>query len=337
MTVPTGAGAPHLIGPPRLTVGARGARGALPVRLAATVSREFTRGILSAAPADHSALHRGLADLSSLYGARFRPDLLDPDDLVSYTYMASELLGELRPRLGEVDLVVLAYATPEIDTRDFVGCFLADAVPGSPLVFSVSDQGPTAPFTALRLAGDYLEDRAGRRALVLALDQCTIPWDVPDRTALPACNAAVAVVVDRVDGDRVDGGGQAHGGGHTAPVGTAAAADSGTRVQVYPSLGPEEVGPAVRTALEAARSRTGRRAVLVAGRDTPVPAGCADAAVAVLTADRGRVCTGVWHALHGHRTGHPDGAGPVVVAEYDPQWRYLGVAEFDGGSAADGS
>lgn len=325
MTVRTSAAAPHLIGPPRLAARSRAERGALPVRLAETLSRAFTRGILSAAPADHSALHRGLADLSDLYGARFRPERLDPDDLVSYTYMASELLGELRPRLGDVDLVVLAYAAPEIDTRDFVGCFLSDAVPGGPLVFSVTDQGPTAPFTALRLAGDYLEDRAGRRALVLALDQSTIPWDVPDHAALPTCNAAVALVVDRAEG----------GGDAAGLPGTAREGDRRTRVRQYTSLALEDVGPAVQAALESAQLRSGRRAVLVAGWDTPVPDGCTGAAAAVLTADRGRVCTGVWHALDGHRTGHPEGAGPVVVADYDPQWQYLGLAEFDGEAVGD--
>jgi hypothetical protein len=320
MTVRSTAAAPHLIRPSRLTPRSFEERGALPIRLAATLSREFTRGILSAAPADYSALHRSLGDLTGLYGADYRPDLLDPDRLVSYKYMASELLGELGPLLGEVDLVILAYATPEIDTRDFVGCFLADAVPGGPLVFSISDQGPTAPFTALRLAGDYLEDCAGRRALVLALDQHTIPWDVPDRAALPTCNAAVAVVVDHVDAAR-------DGGSHASE---AAAADRGTQVLQYASAAPEDVGATVEEALASARLRFGRAAVLVAGRDTPLSQASVASAAAVFVADRGRVCTGVWHALDDHRLNHPDGTGPVVVVDYDPVWRYLGVAVFDG-------
>lgn len=320
MTVRTSADAPHLIRPPRLTPRSGEVPGALPVRLAATLSREFTRGSLSAAPADYSALHEGLSDLTELYGAAYRPDLFDPDRLVSYMYMASELLGELGPLLGEVDLVVLAYATPEIDTRDFVGCFLADAVPGGPLVFSLSDQGPTAPFTALRLAGDYLADCAGRRALVLALDQSTIPWDVPDRTVLPTCNAAVAVVVDCLD-----------------PVGRVDAAGADRRTQVWQraSVAPEDVGADIEAALASARLRFGRDAVLVAGRDTPLPEGAAASAAAVLVADRGRVCTGVWHALDDHRLNHPDGTGPVVVADYDPVWRYLGIAVFDGPATGD--
>lgn len=321
MTVRARVSAPHLIRPPRLTPRSAEEPGALPIRLAATLSREFTRGSRSEAPADYAALHESLGDLSELYGAAYRPDLLDPDRLVSYMYMASELLGELGQLLGEVDLVVLAYATPEIDTRDFVGCFLADAVPGGPLVFSLSDQGPTAPFTALRLAGDYLEDRAGRRALVLALDQHTIPWDVPDRAALPTCNAAVAVVVDRT-GPGPDAGG--HGAG------------AATQVRQRASVAPEDVGAAIEEALASARLRFGRGAVLVAGRDTPLPPDAVASAAAVLVADRGRVCTGVWHALDEHRLNHPDGTGPVVVVDYDPVWRYLGVAVFDGPVPGDG-
>ncbi len=314
MTARTRAGAPHQIRPSGLTPRSSEEPGALPVRLAATLSREFARGIVSAAPADFSALHRSLGDLSGLYGATYRPDLLDPDCLVSYKYMASELLRELGTLLGEVDLVVLAYATPEIDTRDFVGCFLADAVPGGPLVFSISDQGPTAPFMALRLAGDYLEDRAGQRALVLALDQHTIPWEVPDRAVLPTCNAAVAVVVDRAGG-------------------TSGAPDGGTRVWQCPSVAPQDVGAKVEAALASVRLRLGREAVLVAGRDTPLSQESVASAAGVVVADRGRVCTGVWHALDEHRLDHPDGTGPVVVADYDPEWRYLGVAVFDGAAA----
>jgi hypothetical protein len=314
----------HLIRPTRLGARSFEERGALPVRLAATLSREFTRGDLTAQTAGREALDRTLGDLTALYGAVYRPDLLDLDRLASYKFMAAEVLGELGPLLGEVDLVILAYATPDIDTRDFVGCFIADAVPGGPMVFSISDQGSTSPFTALRLAGDYLADCGGRRALVLALDQHTIPWDVPDRAAVPTCSAAVAVVVDSIDAARND----------ADRAGGSAGADSGTQVWHFTAVAPEELGATVEAALTSARLRLGRSAVLVAGPDTPLPADSAASATAVLVAERGRVCTGVWHALDDYWLNHPDGTGPVIVLDYDPVWRYLGVAVFDDGETS---
>jgi hypothetical protein len=299
----------HMITPTRLAPRGFEERGSLPVRLAATLGREFTHGDPSATGDGAEVLDRTLRDLTALYGAVYRPDLLDLDGLVPYKYMAGEVLGELGSLLGGIDLVVLAYATPEIDTRDFVGCFIADAVAGGPMVFSISDQGSTAPFTALRLAGDYLADCGGRRALVLALDQRTIPWDVPDREALPTCNAAVAVVVEPIENADAERGG-------------------GTHVWHYTAVAPEDLDAALEEALDSARRRLDRDFVLVAGRDTPLPQD--SVAAEVLVAERGRVCTGVWHALDDYRLNHPDGTGPVVVVDYDPVWRYLGVAVFDG-------
>jgi hypothetical protein len=296
----------HLIRPTRLGARSFEERGTLPVRLAATLSREFPRGEASASPDDREALDRSLTDLTSLYGAVYRPELVDLDRLASQKFMAAEVLGELGPLLGEVDLVILAYATPDLDTRDFVGCFIADTVPGGPMVFSVSDQGSTAPFTALRLAGDYLADCGGRRALVLTLDQHIVPWDVPNRAAVPTCSAAVAVVVD-----------------------SAKAEGLGTQVWHYTAVAPQDIDTTVEEAWASARLRLGRSAVLVAGRDTPLPQDVADSATAVVVADRGRVCTGVWHALDDYRLNHSDRPGPIVVLDYDPVWRYLGVAVFD--------
>ena len=317
MNVQTRYAAMHRIGPPRLAPRSAEERGALPVALTGTLSRVFAHGDPAASADGFAVLDRTLRDLTALYGAVYRPDLLDLGELVPYKHMADALLGELSPLLGELDLVVLAYAAPEIDTRDFVGCFLADAVPGGPLVFSVSDQGSTSPFTALRLAGDYLADGGGRRALVLALDQSTVPWEVPDRAALPSCNAAVAVVVD----------GQAAQG---TASGVAGAGRARTQVWQHGAVAPGELGATVASALAAARRRLGGRdAVLVAGRYTPLPENAPATAAAVLVAERGRVCTGVWHALDGYRRAHPEGTGPVVVLDYDPEWQYLGVAVFD--------
>ncbi len=303
----------HLIRPSGLAPKSFEQHGALPIRLTATLSREFARGRLAAAApdaAEFAELDETMGDLTALYGAVYRPDLVELDRLVSYKDMASTVLSELAPRLDGVDVVVLAYATPDIDNREFVGCFIADTVPGGPLVFSISDQGPTVPFTALRLAADYLEDCAGRRALVLVLDQLTAPWEMPDRALVPTCNAAVALVLEHPAARRGAAGPRTFGWHHTG-------------------VGAEEIG----AALASVRARVGRGAVLIAGRDTPLSDATIAAAEAVFVADRGRVCTGVWHALDAYRADHPDGRAPVVVVDYDPVWRYLGIAVFDAPAA----
>ncbi|WP_173073402.1 hypothetical protein [Phytohabitans rumicis] len=49
---------------------------------------------------------------------------------------------------------------------------------GEPLAFAVSDQGLAAPFTALRLLGTYARGFTHCRALLIILEQSTLPYDV---------------------------------------------------------------------------------------------------------------------------------------------------------------
>lgn len=95
----------------------------------------------------------------------------------SFADMCTELVAELRAT-GDLDLVVLAHVTPDLDPRDSVAGALA--APGL-LVFAVSDQGRLAPFTALRVAAAFT-DRP--RAAVIVLDQAVVPYSDPDLSAL---------------------------------------------------------------------------------------------------------------------------------------------------------
>ena len=53
-----------------------------------------------------------------------------------------------------VDVVILAFAVPDVRAGRTTATYRGAACPGDPLAFAVCDQGPAAAFTALRLAAD---------------------------------------------------------------------------------------------------------------------------------------------------------------------------------------
>ncbi|KOX28085.1 hypothetical protein ADK67_13220 [Saccharothrix sp. NRRL B-16348] len=134
---------------------------------------------------------RHFTDLTSLYGVAVRPDVLTSPG-TTFTALTRSLHAGLEP-LGPVDLAIVAHATPDLDCRLAAATYLAEAVPGAPLSFSVSDVGRCAPFTALRIATDYAARHGFSRALVVIADQSTLPYDVDDR---PAGDAGVALLLE---------------------------------------------------------------------------------------------------------------------------------------------
>ncbi|MCM4081427.1 hypothetical protein [Paractinoplanes hotanensis] len=152
---------------------------------------------------DDPLLEEYLSDMTALYDRRFRRDRHAASSRVPFTEMADQLVRDLETP-GPVDLVVLAHATPDADPRRVTACYLNEQLPGDPLAFAVSDQGPVAPFTALRLLGTYSGDFPGCRALLLVMEQTTIPYDVTGaRYPLPLHDIGVAMVLEPAGSDGI--------------------------------------------------------------------------------------------------------------------------------------
>ena len=131
--------------------------------------------------------------MRTLYGEFDDLSWLDGGALVSYHDMADAVVRGLGPALDGVDLVVTVQASPDCRQQSFPGCHLTDLLPGDPFMFGISEQGVAGPFLALRMAIDRLTRGLSRRALVLVLEQSTLP---PDAAAIrPAHDVAVAIVV----------------------------------------------------------------------------------------------------------------------------------------------
>ncbi|WP_103349359.1 hypothetical protein [Amycolatopsis sp. CA-128772] len=241
-----------------------------PLPLALVVRREFGPGDREI---DVPELHHYFADLSRGHEIGFRPSRVTHARGNTFLEMAREVLaGHLS---GErIDLALVAHAAPEFDPRLSAPVNLTAVLPGGPLVFAVSGQGALAPFSALRIAGSYVQRHGFRRVLILIMDQGVTPYDVPDRIG----DAATALLFEP-GGDRevrsaaVPGVAPAAVAGFRPP-GTAVAGPGLARTGAWPGAG-------------------------VAPAEYP--------------------CTGLWAPL-------AEGtAGPLVLADYDPHHRALGV------------
>lgn len=227
---------------------------------------------------------RHFTDLTSSYGVEVRPEVLASPG-TTFTALTRSLHAELEP-LGPVELAIVAHATPDLDCRLAAATYLASAVPGGPLSFSVSDVGRCAPFAALRIASDYATRHGYSRALVVIADQATLPYEVDDR---PAGDAGVALLLEP-------------GGAPLSLVHTPGVAVSDLPGAVAAGLA-SLVGPDERVAVVAG---AGIDPELVRHGGT------------VRTAPAGYPCTALWEGL-------AESLGRVVLVEHDAVTGDLGM------------
>jgi hypothetical protein len=182
----------YQVAPPVLGERRRSALAPAPLRLADVLRAEFDEGTCRI---DSPELYQYFEDLTGSHGVPFDRELMSRSGN-TFISMATALLEDAVTE--PVDLVVLAWATPDFDPRLSAPVNLTAVLPGGPLVFATSGQGPLAPFTALRLAGAYAVRHSYERVLVLALDQATMPFRTdPVEAMRPDRDAAVALVLER--------------------------------------------------------------------------------------------------------------------------------------------
>ncbi|MEU0522077.1 hypothetical protein [Streptomyces niveus] len=131
--------------------------------------------------------------VESVYGTLPDFSWLEDGTAVSYHDMARVIARELAAELADVDLVITVDGSPDCRHQSFPSCLLSDLMPGDPMLLGISEQGVAGPFTALRVAYDRLADGSSRRALVLVMEQSTLPPD--DRAVRPARDVAVALLL----------------------------------------------------------------------------------------------------------------------------------------------
>lgn len=149
---------------------------------------------------------------SAAAGVTFHPDVLLHGTGNTFSDMVPAILKALLPAAAFVadqphgtcvptDMVLLGHAAPDMTPNEITGTFVASLLCGEPLAYAITDQGSAGVFTALRLAEQYAQRRSCDRAVVLAFDQATFPYD-PDVAATERLHgdAGVGMLLER-DGD----------------------------------------------------------------------------------------------------------------------------------------
>ncbi|MET9566630.1 hypothetical protein [Streptomyces tauricus] len=223
-----------------------------------------------------------------------------PNDPVGYHEMAHAVGRALGPaELSGVDLIVLAMGVPDWRHETMPGAVLAGMTHSDPLVLGVAEQGPTAPFTALRIAASRLATGRCRRALVVLMEQPTLP-PCPVGGERPGTASAVALLLATGPGP----------GPRLGPVRISVAGrpcDAPTTAP-YPSTDRPDLAAA-------GRARTVLAGPGLAGRG-PAPG------VRLVPADPRLPATGVWAALARRLAAGPGTDTELLVADRDPALPY---------------
>jgi 4-hydroxymandelate oxidase len=272
---------------------------------------------LAADPVHTARLDVYLTDLLQPHGLALNPGALAPRGQ-SYGEMAEALI-ELAVPAGEgVDLLVMAYAIPDITPGRATTTYLSHVCPGRPMAFAISDQGTAAGFTGLRLIREYARSGDYRRALLIVVEQAWLAYDPGVPAAMPSGHSGVALLFG-------DGGGDGDGIGEPVAqrgMSVAAAAPPATvgpvrvragKVETSPGTEIEELGDAGTVILGAVLKA---EADELAGRS------------GVVLASPGRPFTGVWWELAAALETEP-GERRIVLADADPDLGFLCTAAID--------
>jgi hypothetical protein len=259
-----------------------------PLRISGAARRVFDE---QADSARHPAYRTYLTDMVRPYGLTVDAEALDEGRGQCYADMAGALIPEVSAEEQPVDLLVMAFAVPDVTPWRCTTSHLSLLCPGSPMAFAVSDCGTTAAFTGLRLIRAQAAGPSSPRAVLIVVEQAAINHELPIPAAAPARHAAVALRCDRAGPGLVDS------------------------VRLRSGVTRPEAASLLATGL----------AELSAGHeDVTVIAGAELASAAlpvgaeVVVAPAGQPCTGVWWEVAGRLAGWAARGQRVVIADYDP-------------------
>lgn len=235
----------------------------------------------------------------------------------SYSEMATELIERCVPAQEPVDLLVLAYATPDINPGRNMAALLSERCPGAPLAFGLTDQGVATPFTGLRLIREYARTAGLRRSLLLVVEQAALPYQADRRATTPLGHTGVALLL----------GDTAHPATSAPPIRlgpmfTRAGVRADAIEQEISALSPD---PANTTVI------LGSALVGAANRLTAAGLG------QMRVAQPGRALTGLWWELADELDTPGGPPRRLVLCDYDPLQRCICVAALGSSGAWDQS
>lgn len=241
-------------------------------------------------------------DLLGSFAQCTKPAVGDGRPVVTHTDLVENLLDGDPLGQADPDLVMVAYALPDVHPFTTTATTLAKRFGNRATSFAVAEQGLSAPFSALRIAAAYHRLGHVRQAVLAILEQTTLPNHDP--------------VVD--EADLVDSGVllllESHGPG--AAAGGDGAAD-GAALAVQDVWAQRPAGECVRRLSAATGSGEGSTLLVegpLSGHGVPAQHHGVD-----LHRHTGATyCTSVWLALAGHPEWHEQ-YDRIVLHDTDPR------------------
>nr|WP_157528931.1 hypothetical protein [Kibdelosporangium sp. MJ126-NF4]CEL20848.1 (S)-2-hydroxy-acid oxidase [Kibdelosporangium sp. MJ126-NF4]CTQ98347.1 (S)-2-hydroxy-acid oxidase (EC 1.1.3.15) [Kibdelosporangium sp. MJ126-NF4] len=136
-------------------------------------------------------------DLLAQFGMTVDERLLADGRNIGHTELAETVtrgFGAARP-----DLILLAYAIPDLHPLRTVSAYVNHLLGGQARSMAISEQGLRAPYTALRVADAAHRGGGCDQALILVLEQTTLPYRDPLVHDTPLSDTAVALLLEPAD------------------------------------------------------------------------------------------------------------------------------------------
>lgn len=134
-------------------------------------------------------------DLLAAFGVADDEQRLRDGPNVSYTELADTVLAVPGFAQETPDLILLTYAVPDLHPLRVVSAYVNHRLGGNARSLALSEQGLRSPYTALEVAAAFHRSGRCNRALVLILEQTSLPYHDPLVHDTPLSETAAAMVL----------------------------------------------------------------------------------------------------------------------------------------------
>lgn len=137
-------------------------------------------------------------DLFAMYGQPLTTDAMEIGRFSTFEGLCIDAIEKLggRAAIEGVDLLVLAHYLPNTIAYHSTTSFLLERYGLNAFAFAVSDQERGASFTALDVARDYFATGGATKALLITVEQSTLPMPVAWPAPGTVTDSAVAMVLE---------------------------------------------------------------------------------------------------------------------------------------------
>ena len=139
-------------------------------------------------------------DLYSHHGSEFDESVLREGSQATYSELGEAALSVCKKEgtLNEVDLMIATYWAYEFDPdHASCGAYLSEKFNLKCRIFDVCEQGTIAPFTAIKIANSFMKNKEINKAIVLVLEQTTIPRNKNDYDLIPSDTGAISIILEK--------------------------------------------------------------------------------------------------------------------------------------------